>query len=195
MYTRIIFTAFAVLVFTSTPAAGSLARTPTPGEATQPSISAAAERVPIEAHTVPVVADSTAQWGEAAPTIKVTALAVKHKAAPKIVTARQHGYSFAVNITGGQAAIDRCDGFVWQDFHASGTVVSAHNTCGGAVILTLDIGDRVTLTGHGAGTYRVTQVKAVPKQTNSSVLGGHLWMQTCYFGKAMLRLVRLTPVD
>ena len=199
MSTRIFFTAFAVLGFAFSPAAGALASPPIQGEQNALAIESAGP-ASAGSQTQPVVADSTARWGVAEPTITVTALPlkalpVKHKAAAPIAESRHRGYNFAVNIAGHQAALDRCAGFVWENFNASGRAVSAHNTCGGAVILKLHVGDLVTLTGHGAGTYRVTQVKSVPKRTNSSVLEGHLWMQTCYFDSPTLRLVRLTPVD
>lgn len=110
-------------------------------------------------------------------------------------TATSSGYRFHVPLTGHQAAIDRCDGFVWEDFGPRGNTVSAHNYCGGAVVLKLDVGDTVRLTGYGKGTYKVTRIKSVPKGSSSSVLDGKLWMQTCYFNKSDIRLVQLTKTS
>jgi hypothetical protein len=109
--------------------------------------------------------------------------------------ATSSGYKFHVPLTGHQGAIDRCDGFVWEDFGSRGNTVSAHNYCGGAVILKLDVGDTVRLTGYGEGTYTVTRIKSVPKGSSSSVLDGKLWMQTCYFNKSDIRLVQLTKAS
>jgi len=104
-------------------------------------------------------------------------------------------YSFRVPLAGHQGAINRCAGFVWEDYSPFGHVVSAHNYCGGAVILRLHVGDTVRLTGHGAGTYRVASIKVVPKGSRSRVLEGKLWMQTCFFDRPSLRLVQLVKVD
>jgi len=102
------------------------------------------------------------------------------------------GYAFDVTLWGHQEALDLCAGWVYEDF-MRGDVVSAHNHCGGDVVLGLDVGDTVTLTGHGAGTYAVTQLKTVPKGTSTAVLEGGFWMQTCLWDGVNMRLARLAP--
>ena len=102
-------------------------------------------------------------------------------------------FVFGVWLVGHQAAIDTCKGFVWEDFGSNGNVVSAHRDCGGAVILTLRVGDTVRLKGHGAGNYHVVFIKNVPKGTSTATLHGELWMQTCTYGASKLHLVELAP--
>ncbi|WP_156156053.1 hypothetical protein [Demequina maris] len=101
------------------------------------------------------------------------------------------GYAFDVRLTGHQEALDLCAGWVFEDFVA-GDVVSAHNHCGGDVVLDLEVGDAVTLTGYAAGEYEITQLLTVPKYTPASVLAGGLWMQTCLWDGVNMRLARLT---
>lgn len=103
-------------------------------------------------------------------------------------------YSFGVYLAGHQAALDLCQGWVWEDFGGYGNVVSSHNYCGGAVVLGMSVGDTVRLAGNGAGTYRVTATQRVKKGAPASVLQGGLWMQTCYFDEVYMRLVRLTRI-
>lgn len=105
------------------------------------------------------------------------------------------GYSFAVNQAGHQAALDRCSGWVWEDFGGYGRVVSAHNHCGGAVVLGMNVGDTVTLSGYGKGAYQVTQIKRVPKGAPATVLEGRLWMQTCFYDNTTMRLVGLSKIS
>lgn len=175
--------------------------------------SAAAEHAlgptaPIEAYfeapfpddVLPITAPTAAKFDVDVPSITVVLLpqarAPAHEKAATAKaksTSRRTSYTFSVPLTGHQAAIDTCAGFVWEDFGSYGNAVSAHNNCGGGVVLRLQVGDTVHLKGHGAGTYTVTRIMSVPKDSKASVLGGHIWMQTCYFSKPMLRLVRLTP--
>ncbi|MDN4477536.1 hypothetical protein QQX10_08025 [Demequina sp. SYSU T00039] len=103
-------------------------------------------------------------------------------------------YSFGVHQAGHQAALDRCTGWVWEDFGGYGRVVSAHNHCGGAVVLGLQVGDTVHLTGYGAGDYVVTRLKTVPKGAPATVLEGRLWMQTCTWDNVTMRIAELTRV-
>jgi hypothetical protein len=158
-----------------------------------------AEYSPTVDVTQTISAPDRAELDFSAPVIKVTVTPpVRPPSASTAQGKASEGarvYRFNVPLAGHQRAIDRCDGFVWEDFEPFGHVVSAHNYCGGAVILRLHIGDTVYLTGHGKGTYRVASIKVVPKGSRSSVLEGKLWMQTCFFDRPSLRLVQLVKLD
>lgn len=193
MSATIVAAAIAALTLAALPAAGDGVRSAENQVSDQTAVATAESRVP--QLTASVGASASATWYTEQPTINVLPLPAVHRQAPPAPITQNHRYRFHVPLAGHQAAVDRCAGFVWESFGVHGRVVSAHNTCGGDVILRLRVGDLVTLTGHGDGTYRVTQVKAVPKHSSTSVLEGHTWMQTCYFDRPALRLVRLTPVD
>ncbi|WP_062288429.1 hypothetical protein [Demequina phytophila] len=107
-------------------------------------------------------------------------------------SAARGGYAFDVRLTGHQEALDLCAGWVFEDFMA-GDVVSSHNHCGGDVVLGLEVGDAVALTGYAEGRYTVTQLKTVPRYSPATVLEGGLWMQTCLWDSDLMRLARLSP--
>lgn len=144
------------------------------------------------ASIAPVAAPSDVQFGFVAPAVEVRPAAPEPAAAAARASSSGGDYSFHVGLTGHQAALDLCAGWVFEDFRA-GDVVSAHNHCGGDVVLGMNVGDTVSLTGHVGGTYRVTETKRVSKGVPASVLAGGLWMQTCYYDDVTMRLVRLTP--
>ncbi|MDN4475519.1 hypothetical protein QQX09_06595 [Demequina sp. SYSU T00192] len=128
----------------------------------------------------PITAESDAAFALDTPEVEVTA-------APE----PEPEHTFDVRLTGHQEALDLCAGWVFEDFMA-GDVVSSHNHCGGAVVLGLEVGDTVRLTGYAAGEYEVTQLLTVPKHSPASVLAGGLWMQTCLWDDQHMRLARLT---
>ncbi|WP_062525585.1 hypothetical protein [Demequina rhizosphaerae] len=133
----------------------------------------------------PITAEHDASFDVDTPDVEVTT-------APEPEPEPGSSYSFDVRLTGHQEALDLCAGWVFEDFMA-GDVVSSHNHCGGDVVLGLDVGDTVELTGHAAGDYTVTQLITVPKHSPASVLAGGLWMQTCLWDGVNMRLARLTP--
>lgn len=98
-----------------------------------------------------------------------------------------------VRLIGHQAEIDTCTGPVLSRYD-TGDVIGEHNHCGGAWVLSLEVGDSVTITGYRAGTYTVTGAKSVPKGASISVLNfASLYVQTCYFHDDNMRLVGLEP--
>lgn len=98
--------------------------------------------------------------------------------------------SFDVALRGHQDEIDRCVGFVLEDFGDFGTAIAAHDTCGGAAVLALDVGDLVVLEGIITGRRTVTEIKSVSKDATAAALDGGVWLQTCD-GGGSLRLVRI----
>lgn len=122
------------------------------------------------------------------------AAAVADGSAAATVAASGTDYSFGVYQAGHQEALDRCNGWVWEDFGGYGRVVSSHNHCGGAVVLGLEVGDTVQLSGYGEGTYVVTRLKTVSKGAPATVLEGRLWMQTCLWEGDLMRIAELTRV-
>ncbi|WP_296664544.1 hypothetical protein [Demequina sp.] len=158
--------------------------------------------LPAAAAPVPAAPIGMADLADVVPAIAVAADAPFDFDTPKVsieepepepaaAPATGGGYSFGVNLAGHQAALDLCAGWVWEDFGSYGRVVSSHNHCGGDVVLGMQVGDTVRLSGHGAGTYVVTKTLRVSKGASATVLAGGLWMQTCYYDDATMRLVRL----
>lgn len=77
---------------------------------------------------------------------------VKPAAAPATKT----GLVIAVNVSGGQSAIDKCAGAILY----AGDLIAQHNYCGGTRFYTLKVGSLVTLAGAAIipGLYRVVTV-------------------------------------
>jgi hypothetical protein len=107
-------------------------------------------------------------------------------------------YSIAIDTTGYQAELDECD-WVRMDLTAAAPIVGAHNYCGGGVVLGMQPGDTVLLTGEGLdGTYVVTEIRdAVAGGSASRATAGMTVaaiLQTCYWGDGDdVRLVGLVP--
>lgn len=106
-------------------------------------------------------------------------------------------YDIAIDATGYQAEVDRC---LWVRMDLEGSVapiVGAHNTCGGDLVLTVQVGDVVTLTGQGLdGRYIVSgdRVAYTGQGAGDATAGltAAVILQTCYFGEGNeVRLVTL----
>jgi hypothetical protein len=102
-----------------------------------------------------------------------------------------------VTARGHQAEVDRCL-WVRMDLGAVAPVVGAHNFCGGDVILALEPGDLVRLTGEGLdGLYEVTGSRDAYAGDNAAAatagLTATVLLQTCYFDGDAMRLVSLVP--
>lgn len=120
--------------------------------------------------------------------------------------------SVALGAAGVESDLDRCDGTFTQltEYAVSGAEVppvwAAHNSCGGDVILSWELGDRVTLTGHGAEAndltgqvFEVVEVRHAPKYGGDvSVLDGmdgELVVQSCYYRPdTRMRFLALAPL-
>ena len=107
-------------------------------------------------------------------------------------------YSIAIDTTGYQAELDACD-WVRMDLAAAAPIVGAHNYCGGDIVLGMQAGDTVVLSGQGLdGTYVVTEIRdAVAGGSASRATAGMAVaaiLQTCYWGVGdAVRLVGLVP--
>lgn len=96
--------------------------------------------------------------------------------------------------------LDRCGGEFTEmvSYRADGVLplYSAHNYCGGDIILTWDIGQRVRIAGS-AIVYEVVEERHTPKSSNADSLvgmAGEFMLQTCYYGEDRMRFLSLAPV-
>ena len=119
--------------------------------------------------------------------------------------------SVALGVAGGEAELDRCDGTFTRmvDYTAPETdippVWAAHNNCGGDVLLSWELGDRLTLTGPGASgasgqVFEVVEVRHAPRDgadlTALDGMSGDLIVQTCYYRPdTRMRFLALEPVS
>lgn len=96
-------------------------------------------------------------------------------------------YAIGITAVGLQAEVDACQ-WVRMDFTADVPlpIVAAHNFCGGGIVLEMNAGQTVSLTGEGLdGTYVVVSSKdawADQDATDAiSGLSGDVILQTCYW--------------
>lgn len=149
----------------------------------------------------------------AEPAMQVRALATGHPAAlhPRIKAAHDHPavpsapaiptWSVAITAIGLQAEIDACQ-WVRMDFSAAVTipVVAAHNFCGGDIVLQMQSGQAVSLSGAGLdGSYVVVAARDAQADQDAvdaiSGLAGDVILQTCYWADdGSERLVALQRV-
>ena len=77
---------------------------------------------------------------------------------------------------------------------------AAHNNCGGDVLLSWDVGQKVNVTGDGEdGLYEVVDIRYTPKiwATTEDLIGikGDLALQSCFYGEDRMKFVGLKPVS
>jgi hypothetical protein len=105
-----------------------------------------------------------------------------------------------LGVEGGMRELDWCNGqFIEMVSYRTEDVLplyAAHNNCGGDVILALDVGDRIAVTGSDA-IYEVVEERHTPKWSNVRLLEGmtgEFMVQTCYYGVNRMRFLALQPV-
>lgn len=102
-----------------------------------------------------------------------------------------------IDTTGYQAEIDQCL-WVKMDLNAVAPIVAAHDYCGGAVVLELQPGDRVDLTGEGLdGAYVMSGERQARPGDDAPMatkgMAATVLLQTCYPDGERVRLVSLVP--
>jgi hypothetical protein len=118
--------------------------------------------------------------------------------APTSTIARQTAYAIAIAVTGYQIELNACQ---WVRMNLADTlpIVGAHTHCGGILVLRLQLGDTVTLSGQGLdGTYRVADALDAKAGDNSASatagMTATVILQSCYLGGGgRVRLVGLIP--
>lgn len=109
-------------------------------------------------------------------------------------------FAIAIDTTGYQAELDACE-WVRMDLAAAAPIVGAHNYCGGDVVLSMQPGDTVVLTGEQLdGTYVVTEARDAvagdPAAEATAGMTATAILQTCFWGDdGAVRLVGLVPVS
>ena len=117
---------------------------------------------------------------------------------PSLPTTGSASWAIAVDTTGYQAEIDECL-WVRMDLGGQAPIVGAHNYCGGSVVLEMEFGDVVTMTGTGLdGRYLVSDARDARAGDIAAAaikgMVGSLILQTCYWSDdGTVRLVGLTP--
>lgn len=96
--------------------------------------------------------------------------------------------------------LDRCSGEFTEmiSYRADGVLplYSAHNSCGGDIILGWEIGQQVRVGGSDV-IYEVVEERHTPKSSNAASLvgmAGQFMVQTCYYGENRMRFLSLAPV-
>ena len=106
-------------------------------------------------------------------------------------------WSISITATGRQAALDRC---VWVRMDFDGVpapIVGAHNRCGGDIILSMTVGDLVTVHGKSLdGQYFVIGTRDVLAGSSAKVATSNYpaaaYLLTCYYnGNGKERLLAL----
>lgn len=97
--------------------------------------------------------------------------------------------------------LDRCGGEFTEmtSYRTDGVLplYSAHNYCGGDIILGWDIGQHVRVAGSDV-VYEVVEERHTPKSSNADTLvgmAGEFMVQTCYYGENRMRFLSLAPID
>jgi len=107
-------------------------------------------------------------------------------------------WAIAVDTRGYQPEIDECL-WVRMDLGAQAPIVGAHNYCGGGIVLEMEFGDVVTMTGTELdGRYLVSDARDARAGDIAAAaikgMVGSLILQTCYWSDdGTVRLVGLTP--
>ena len=115
---------------------------------------------------------------------------------PTSTAARQTAYAIAIAATGYQIELNACQ---WVRMNLADTlpIVGAHTHCGGILVLRLQLGDTVTLSGQGLdGAYRVADALDAKAGDNSASatagMTATVILQSCYLGGGgRVRLVGL----
>jgi hypothetical protein len=110
-------------------------------------------------------------------------------------------WSISIGAVGLQAELDQCQ-WVRMDFSSAVPlpVVGAHNYCGGDIVLSMGVGETVTLAGAGLdGSYVVTGSRDAwtdsPAADAIAGMGGDVILQTCYWANdGSERLVSLQRI-
>lgn len=103
-----------------------------------------------------------------------------------------------VDTVGYQEELDDCD-WVRMDLGAAAPIVGVHNYCGGDVVLDMDLGDSVILSGTGLdGSYVVSEIRDAragdPASSATAGMAVSAILQTCYWeDDGTVRLVGLVP--
>ena len=117
---------------------------------------------------------------------------------PALPTTGPDSWAIAVDTRGYQAEIDECL-WVRMDLGGQAPIVGAHNYCGGGVVLEMDLGDVVAMTGTELdGRYVVSDARDARAGDTAATaikgMVGSLILQTCYWSDdGTVRLVGLTP--
>ncbi|MFC6355167.1 hypothetical protein [Luethyella okanaganae] len=107
-------------------------------------------------------------------------------------------FEIPVTATGYQTEIDQCQ-WVRMDIGAVAPIVGAHTSCGGEIVLDMQAGDRVFLTGNGVdGGYEVAMSRDAhagdDAATATAGLSAVVILQSCYRDRDAVRLVGLLPL-
>ena len=119
-------------------------------------------------------------------------------AQPALPTTGPASWAIAVDTRGYQPEIDECL-WVRMDLGGQAPIVGAHNYCGGRIVLEMEFGDVVTMTGTQLdGRYLVSDARDARAgdiaETAIKGMVGSLILQTCYWSDdGTVRLVGLTP--
>lgn len=188
---RLAAAAVAVVVLTGALFSAASAQTPTPS----PSQRTLETALPLVAVTPSVPASPPTS----ATTVSPTASAATASKATRRPSSTPAVFAILITATGWQAEIDRCQ-WVRMDMQAAAPIVGAHTSCGGRIVLTMRIGDTVTLRGQGLdGRYQVTGSRDAHIGDNAAAatagVTAAVILQTCYTTRNAVRLVSLALVS
>ncbi len=108
-------------------------------------------------------------------------------------------YTVTISNTGGEREMDYCAGGFTEMVNYAGLegrrLLSAHNNCGGDVILPMEVGDHVII--EGEREYVITELRDTGKSIDTSAvndMNGEVLLQSCYYEGSSMKFAALTPV-
>ncbi len=107
-----------------------------------------------------------------------------------------------LGVEGGARELDWCNGeFIEMVSYRAPSIpqptYAAHNNCGGDIILSWSVGDKISLSNNGK-IYEVAASTDVAKFGPTSQLEGlpgEILLQTCYYGQDLMRIISLSEVS
>lgn len=109
-------------------------------------------------------------------------------------------YTVSIVNSGGEREMDYCSGGFTEMTEYDGLegrrLASAHNNCGGDIILPMEVGDHVII--EGQGEFVISETRDTSKSIDTSAISnmnGTLLLQTCYYKADAMKFVALTPIN
>lgn len=121
--------------------------------------------------------------------------------APETPTVEVRRYTVSISNKGGEEEMDACrGGFTEMTGYpelGEHRLLSAHNNCGGDVVLPMVTGDHVII--EGDQEYAITEIRDTPKHDVTTDvmkdMNGIIFLQSCYYNDNHMKFVALTPVN
>lgn len=119
---------------------------------------------------------------------------------PEPKTEEVKRYTISIANKGGIEEMDDCAAGFTEMIYYEGlenkTLLSSHNKCGGDIVLPMEVGDHVIISGDKE--YVITELRDTTKDTTTSAINnmnGKVILQSCYWHENRMKFVALTPLS